>query len=92
VKTEDLITSVKDYFKSYLYPVHRITAIKNRDEGWELGVEVIEEKEYMQRYGRDQLIGTYLVHVNEDGDVSSFERTSLRRRTSTAVHGEEEAD
>ncbi|WP_147804078.1 gas vesicle protein GvpO [Alkalicoccus halolimnae] len=92
MKTEEIISTTKDYFREYLAPVHRITAITSRGKNWEVGVEVIEEKEYMKRYGRDQLIGTYLVRLDEDLEVTSFERTSLRKRTSTSIHGEEEAE
>lgn len=90
MKTEKLMNTVRDYFKEHLAPVHRFTAIAKRDEGWEIGVEVIEEKEYMKRYGRDQLLGSYTVRVDEDMEVTSFERVSLRQRTSTDFQQEAE--
>ncbi|SDN73596.1 gas vesicle protein GvpO [Alkalicoccus daliensis] len=90
MKTEELMNTVRDYFEEHLSPVHRFTSIVKKENEWELGVEVIEEKEYMKRYGRDQLIGSYSVHVDEDGDVTSFERIALRQRTSTDFQQEAE--
>lgn len=90
MKTEELMNTVRDYFKEHLAPVLRFTSITKKEEEWELGVEVIEEKEYMKRYGRDQLIGSYIVRVDDDLDVTSFERVSLRQRTSTDFQQEAE--
>ncbi|NJP37856.1 gas vesicle protein GvpO [Alkalicoccus luteus] len=92
MKANDLINAVKDFFEEHLSPVHRITAISNKGNYWEVGVEMIEEKEYMKRYGRDQLVGTYMVRVNSKNEVTSFERTALRQRTSTDIYQEQEAE
>ncbi|MBM7095648.1 MULTISPECIES: gas vesicle protein GvpO [Alteribacter] len=80
MKLEEVINTVKDFFTEHVYPVYRITSIVTEEKAWEVEVEVIEEKEYMKKYGRDQLLGVYQARVNEDMDVVSFHRKSLRYR------------
>ncbi|TMW72215.1 gas vesicle protein GvpO [Alteribacter natronophilus] len=81
MKIEDVIDTVKEFFKDHVYPVYRITSIVTDEKGWDVEVEVIEEKEYMKKYGRDQLLGVYHSRVNKDLEVESFYRKSLRNRT-----------
>ncbi|WP_026691530.1 gas vesicle protein GvpO [Alteribacter aurantiacus] len=83
MKIEQVINTVKDFFQEHVYPVYRVTSIVTEEKAWEVEVEVIEEKEYMKKYGRDQLLGVYQCRVNEDMEVVSFHRKSLRNRGAT---------
>ncbi|MCE7793263.1 gas vesicle protein [Salipaludibacillus sp. CUR1] len=89
MKLEEIMDTVSSFFEKHVRPVHRITSVQEKEEQWEVGVEVIEEKEYMKRYGRDQLIGEYIAKLDEDMDVISFERIRLRQRTSVKSEEEE---
>lgn len=89
MKLEKIMGSVSSFFEKHVRPVHRITSVSEKDEYWEVGLEVIEEKEYMKRYGRDQLIGEYIAKLDDDLDVTSFERMALRQRTSVKREEEE---
>ncbi|CAM3841423.1 gas vesicle protein GvpO [Alkalicoccus chagannorensis] len=90
MKADEVMKVVKEFFEEHLNPVHRITSVNNKGNYVEAGVEVIEEKEYMKRYGRDQLIGMYQVRLNNKMEVTSFERIGLRKRTSTIEEKEKE--
>ncbi|PYZ96035.1 gas vesicle protein GvpR [Alteribacter lacisalsi] len=80
MKIEEVIDTVKVFFKDHVYPVYRITSIVTEEKGWDVEVEVIEEKEYMKKYGRDQLLGVYHARVNSELEVESFSRKNLRYR------------
>ncbi|SFE92558.1 Gas vesicle synthesis protein GvpO [Alteribacillus iranensis] len=82
---EDIIQSLNVFFEKHISPIHRITSIVKKEEQWEARVEVIEEKEYMKKYGRDQIIGVYVVQLDENLDIISFERIHMRPRTATRV-------
>ncbi|PKR79145.1 gas vesicle protein GvpR [Halalkalibacillus sediminis] len=86
----EIMSSIKEFFAEHVSPVHKITSINNRGKYWEAGVEVIEEKEYMRKYGRDQIIGEYVVRLNDNNEVTSFERKGLRQRTSVELQKDEE--
>ncbi|PYZ94630.1 gas vesicle protein GvpR [Salipaludibacillus keqinensis] len=89
MKLEEIMDTVSSFFENHVRPVHRITSVNEKDEYWEVRLEVIEEKEYMKRYGRDQLIGEYIAKLNDDLEVTSFERIGLRKRTSVKREDEE---
>ncbi|MGJ9383102.1 gas vesicle protein GvpR [Salipaludibacillus sp. CF4.18] len=82
MKLEEIMDAINTFFEKHVKPVHRTTSVVNQGKYWEVGVEVIEEKEYMKRYGRDQLIGEYVARLNDNLEVISFERKGLRQRTS----------
>lgn len=73
--------SVKSFFNSHLIPIYKIASIIPTEQGWELEVEVIEEKEYMESHAKDEMIGVYKVIVNKDAEVVSFTRIQLRSRS-----------
>lgn len=75
-----ILEVVKTFFGLYIRPVHKITHIHKTDKGWELTVEVIEEKEYMKAHAKDELVGVYSVLMNAELEIISFQRKSLRAR------------
>ena len=78
-----IIESVTDFFNEFVAPVHKIIAIEEgENNGWKLTVEVIEEKEYMKKYAKDEMIGVYEVYVNAEKEVTSYTRRDIRYRGS----------
>ncbi|WP_088011973.1 gas vesicle protein GvpO [Gottfriedia acidiceleris] len=75
-----ILEVVKNFFGQYIRPVHKITHVLKSDKGWELSVEVIEEKEYMKAHAKDELIGVYSVLLSPELEIVSFQRKSLRAR------------
>ncbi|PRO66185.1 gas vesicle protein GvpO [Alkalicoccus urumqiensis] len=92
MKPQEMMKEVREFMNENVAPVLRFTSVANKGNYWEVGTEVVEEKDYMRRYGRDQIVGSYLVRVNSKGEVTSFHRTGLRQRTSTDLHEEEEEE
>ena len=76
-----ILEVVKIFFGQYLQPVHKITHVLNNEKGWEVTVEVIEEKEYMKTYAKDELVGVYSVHLSLEFEIVSYQRKSLRSRS-----------
>ncbi|MFC4558039.1 gas vesicle protein GvpO [Virgibacillus kekensis] len=81
-----VIDEVTNFFNSYVAPPHKVISVKKQNDdneanAWFVQVEVIEEKEYMKRYGNDQMIGLYEVFLDNDVNVTGFERISLRYRS-----------
>ncbi|MGP4039147.1 gas vesicle protein GvpO [Gracilibacillus sp. D59] len=76
---------VNDFFIEHIAPPYKIISVKKHKEGEEKGwralVEIIEEKEYMKKYGHDQMIGLYEVFLDKDLEVTGFSRISLRFRS-----------
>ncbi|MCD7033531.1 gas vesicle protein [Metabacillus sp. GX 13764] len=80
-----LLQEVTDFFSEYVRPPFKITSVKPVDNGWDVVVEVIEEKEYMKAYAKDQMIGVYHAHINQDMEVVSYDRKSMRPRSAVIV-------
>ncbi|MFC4076965.1 gas vesicle protein GvpO [Salinithrix halophila] len=90
MKIKEAIEAIHDFFSEYLVPPHKVTTLqpKEKGQGWRAVVEVIEEKEYMKAYAKDQLIGVYEVELDKDFQVRHFERKSLRPRSSARLDAE----
>jgi hypothetical protein len=83
MEIKTIIANVTDFFKEFVAPVHKITSVEEgENNGWKLIVEVIEEKEYMKKYAKDEMIGEYEVFLNEDKEVTSYKRMDIRYRSS----------
>jgi len=79
---KEVMQNVNDFFKEHVAPPHKITAVEQGEEkGWKITLEVIEEKEYMKKYAKDEMIGVYEVQVNEKKEVTSFKRLDIRFRS-----------
>lgn len=88
-----VIDEVTDFFHNYVAPPHKIISVKkhndeNENNAWKAQVEVIEEKEYMKKYANDQMIGLYEVFLDNDMNITGFERISLRYRSDLAEQPE----
>ncbi len=80
------MNNVNDFFSEHVAPPHKITSVEAaEDEGWKVRVEVIEEKEYMKKYAKDEMLGTYDVILNKEKEVTSFTRRDVRFRSAIGV-------
>lgn len=87
MEIKKIMGNTADFFNEHVAPIHKITSVENVDmgedeKGWKLTVEVIEEKEYMKKYAKDEMIGVYDVYLNEDIEITSFKRRDIRYRSS----------
>ncbi|WP_221567455.1 gas vesicle protein GvpO [Alkalihalobacillus sp. TS-13] len=86
MEIKEIMKNVADFFKEHVAPPHKITSVEAaEDEGWKVTIEVIEEKEYMKKYAKDEMVGTYEVLVNKDKEVTSFKRQDIRFRSAIDV-------
>ncbi|CAM3692029.1 gas vesicle protein GvpO [Cytobacillus oceanisediminis] len=77
-----IIGNVTEFFNEYVAPVHKITSVEeSENNGWKLTVEVIEEKEYMKKYAKDEMLGVYDVSLNKEKEVTSYKRRDIRYRS-----------
>lgn len=82
MEIKQIIGNVTEFFNEFVAPVHKITSVEKNDNGWRLTVEVIEEKEYMKKYAKDEMIGVYEVFLSEEKEVTSYKRRDIRYRSS----------
>ncbi|WP_088052002.1 gas vesicle protein GvpO [Virgibacillus dakarensis] len=88
MEIKEIMNVVKNFFTENVAPPHKITSLeKTDDEGWRVIIEVIEEREYMKKYAKDEMLGIYDVLVNKEKEVTSFTRKNIRYRS--AIQQEE---
>lgn len=86
MEIKEIMKSVVDFFGEHVAPPHKITSVEaNEDKGWKVTVEVIEEKDYMKKYAKDEMLGTYDVLLNNEKEVTSFKRRDVRFRSAIGV-------
>jgi len=82
MEIKKIIGNTTAFFNEFVAPVHKITAVEEDENGgWRLTVEVIEEKDYMKKYAKDEMLGVYVVHLNENKEVTSYKRRDVRYRS-----------
>ena len=59
------------------YPLDGITSIEHDDEGWRVAVEVVERRGVPDT---QDILGRYEIRLNEDMDVTGYQRTHRYRR------------
>lgn len=87
MEIKKIMGNTADFFNEHVAPIHKITSVEDvamgeDEKGWKLTVEVIEEKEYMKKYAKDEMIGVYDVYLNQDIEITSFKRRDIRYRSS----------
>lgn len=83
MEIKEIIKIVNDFIYENVAPPHKITSLlQNEEEGWKVIVEVIEEREYMKKYAKDEMLGIYEVNLNKNKEVTSFARQNIRYRSS----------
>jgi hypothetical protein len=82
MEIKTIMKNVSDFFNEHVAPVHKITSVEvSEQDGWKLTVEVIEEKEYMKKDAKDEMVGVYDVLLNQEKEVTTFKRRSIRYRS-----------
>lgn len=79
--SSDMFETIRSFFEETMNSPVRITAIVDAGDGWNIEVELVEEKEYTQKYGRDQLIGIYEATMNKNQKITSYQRMNTRPRS-----------
>ncbi len=74
---------IEHFFTEHLSPPHKIPSVEPKDGGFRAVVEIIEEKEYMRKYARDEIVGVYEVKLNSENEVISYSRIYLKNRGET---------
>nr|WP_155113913.1 gas vesicle protein GvpO [Metabacillus mangrovi] len=64
-------------------PPHKIPSVEPEEEGFRALVEIIEEKDYMRKFARDEMVGVYDVRLNSENEVISYSRRYLKHRGDT---------
>lgn len=85
-----IMSEVNEFFNDNVAPLHKITSVEPRKEdeetgveaGWDTIVEVVEEREYMKKYAKDEMIGVYQASLNNEFEIISYSRISTRFRSS----------
>jgi hypothetical protein len=57
--------------------VSSIAAASRSEDGWQLIVEMIERRAVPDT---QDLLGTYNIHLDDEGNIVSYERQGIRRR------------
>ncbi|AZB44159.1 MULTISPECIES: gas vesicle protein GvpO [Bacillaceae] len=81
MKIKEVMKSLNEFFSEHIAPPHKITSIEPTEEGCKAVVEVVEEREYMRKYAKDEMLGVYDVTLDAEYDVTSYTRKSLRPRS-----------
>lgn len=82
----DIMKTVSSFFEEHIAPPHKITAVEPRKgedsaDGWTVTIEVYEERDYMKKYAKDEMLGVYVVTLNSDAEIESYSRQSTRYRS-----------
>lgn len=77
---QKLVMEVKTFFENVLEKPAHIIGVEQREGGWIVMVETVEESDYMRKRALDDIVGVYEVMVNENMEIVSYKRTSLRER------------
>jgi hypothetical protein len=91
MEIQKIIENVTEFFNDHVAPLHKVIAVEEYDQeedsnkAWRLVVEAVEEREYMKRYAKDEMIGVYEVFLNKDKEIISFKRRDIRLRSSVEM-------
>ncbi|QAS53654.1 gas vesicle protein GvpO [Halobacillus litoralis] len=84
-----VLNEVSQFFNENIAPPHKIISARKKEGEWRVLVEVIEEKEYMKKYARDQMVGLYEAFLDENHEITGFSRLSMRYRSDIEEHEEQ---
>ncbi|MDR0137820.1 gas vesicle protein GvpO [Metabacillus idriensis] len=80
---KETLETIEHFFTEHLSAPHKIPSVEPEDDGYRAVVEIIEEKEYMRKYARDEMVGVYEVKLNHENEVISYSRIYLKNRGET---------
>jgi hypothetical protein len=88
------IKTVADSAKTQLqeltgFGVSSVVSVKVEQEGWKVELELLEKEGIPDRM---DMLGTYEVHMDSQGNLLSYERTGIRKRGDLLVQETEETE
>lgn len=79
MKLKEVIEKSKEELMSLVnLEISNVTGVEKTDEGWQVYIELIERKSVPDS---QDLLGLYEVQLDEEGEMTRYERIKLRRRT-----------
>lgn len=82
IQAPDVVRATTRFFETVLEKVGRVIEVNKADGVWNVRVEALEESDYMRRFGRGDMLGTYEVKVDDNLNITSYVRKGLRERSS----------
>jgi len=82
-----VIEAVQNFSTKTFSKPCKVITVKKDEEEWVSLMEMIVEDEEMRRYGRTPIVGLWEVRLDNDNNVTSFERKGLREVTSLLEYG-----
>jgi hypothetical protein len=78
MRLNEVINAAKDQLQSILtLDVANVVAASKTDDGWNVKIELVERKAIPDT---QDLLGTYDVILDEEGNIVSYERKMVRKR------------
>jgi len=78
MQLREAVDKAKEQLHSVLgLDISSVIAASKNEDGWQTIIELVERKAIPDT---QDLIGTYEVHLNNDGDITGYERKRMRRR------------
>jgi hypothetical protein len=72
---------VLEFIKDNFSVSGKIIELKKKDDKWVSYFELIEEDDYVRKFGKTDLVGLYEVELNDEGEVLGYKRILIRERT-----------
>ena len=77
---QQLVNDVKTFFQSVLEKEANVIGVMQRENGWMVQVETIEDSDYQRRRALDDVVGLYEVEVSVKLEILGYKRIGLRER------------
>lgn len=87
---QQLVNDVKTFFQSVLEKEANVIGVRQRENGWMVHVETIEDSDYQRRRALDDVVGIYEVEVSGNMEILGYKRVSLRERDEIGQIDDEE--
>ncbi|MFA7467187.1 MAG: gas vesicle protein GvpO [Desulfotomaculaceae bacterium] len=86
MKIIEVVATAEQFFKDVLQKPGVVVGVSREDDSWKVQIEVAEEVEYMRKRARDDLLALYEVFIDDNLEITAFERKSMRERNSTSIN------
>jgi hypothetical protein len=77
---EKVVKKAKEFCQENLGLEGKVIGVENNENGQLIQVEILEEQEYMRKFGRHDLMAVYEIEMNEEGKVQRYKRTKQFQR------------
>ena len=72
---------VSEFMNENFKTTGKIVELQKNEDRWISKIEIIEESDYVRRFGKTDIIGLYEVHINNAGEIIEYKRLLLRERS-----------